>query len=258
MATLRDSTEQLSEWLFNSALPMWWEVGGDPKGGFHEKIDLTGVPFPAPRRGRMIARQAFSYCEAGKMNWSGPWREAATHALTYLNSHFMLPDGTVLGAVAPDGSVLDAAFNLYNQAFALLAFASAHEAFSGQTHWKSMAVKLREGLRVRHAHPLGGFYEDAEKKVTPLRSNPHMHLLEAALAWSAVDVDLAWTKMADEIVGLCLTRFVDPDGGVLREFFDLDWRPMPGEVGMVVEPGHQYEWAYLLHCWAMARGRSVP
>ena len=58
----------LTRWLFDAALPLWWELGADRvRGGFHEAISLEGKPLRRPHRARVIARQAFSYCEAGRL-----------------------------------------------------------------------------------------------------------------------------------------------------------------------------------------------
>ena len=64
--------------------------------------------------------------------------------------------------------------------------------------------------------------------------------------------------MADEIVALCLDRFIDRDTAALREFFASDWTPVSGVQGEVVEPGHHYEWAFLLDRWAKLTGRDRP
>jgi mannose/cellobiose epimerase-like protein (N-acyl-D-glucosamine 2-epimerase family) len=80
----------LRNWLFERALPLWWEVGADhARGGFHEAIDLDGKPVAHPHRARTIARQAFSYCEAGRLSWNGPWQQAAQHALRYFREYFI-------------------------------------------------------------------------------------------------------------------------------------------------------------------------
>jgi mannose/cellobiose epimerase-like protein (N-acyl-D-glucosamine 2-epimerase family) len=83
-----------------------------------------------------------------------------------------------------------------------------------------------------------------------------MHLLEAALAWAEAGGGTRWEALADEIVALCLSRFIDPDDGFLREHFTTDWEPALGERGRLVEPGHQFEWAWLLARWA--RRRNEP
>jgi mannose-6-phosphate isomerase len=54
-----------------------------------------------------------------------------------------------------------------------------------------------------------------------------------------------------------LTRFVDPATGFLREFFDEKWQPMPGDQGRITEPGHLYEWAWLLLRWVERTGETA-
>jgi mannose-6-phosphate isomerase len=82
-----------------------------------------------------------------------------------------------------------------------------------------------------------------------------MHLFEAFLAWEEVDPEGGWSKLADEIAELALSRFIDPVSGGLREFFSADWSPASGDLGRVVEPGHQFEWCWLLTRWGRMRGR---
>lgn len=248
----------LRDWLFEAALPLWWEIGADRRGGFHEQIDFSGRPVDRPQRTRTIARQVFSYCEAGKLGWAGPWCEAARHALEYFDRHYFNSDGTVVAAVGRDGRVSDPRFDLYEQAFALLALACAHNAFRAEPRWRTRAVSLRDRLRSTFTHSQRGYYEERAGQVRPLRSNPHMHLLEAALAWMAVDHGTEWRSMADEIAALCLERFIDPESGAVREYFALDWSPMPGVEGRIAEPGHQYEWAFLLDRWAVMTNRFRP
>lgn len=259
LSPLSAHAARLQTWLFERALPTWWETGADARGGFYERIDQRRRPVDLPQRARTVARQVFSYCEAGKLGWAGPWQQVARHGLQQLTTRFLAPDGTVVATVAGDGRVADAGFDLYNQAFALLALASAHEAFPAESRWREQAVALRDLLSERYAHPAGGYFEDAAGQIAPLRSNPHMHLLESALAWASIDPDPQWRAMADDIVGLALDCFIDPASGALREFFTLDWSPAPGADGRIVEPGHQYEWAFLLNWWAqVSRERPPP
>src|SRR5438876_3528134 len=258
MTDLAGEAAALNRWLFDAALPLWWQEGADRVlGGLHEAISLDGRPLPLPHRARVIARQAFSYCEAGRLGWHGPWREAQRHALDYLRNHFIAADATIVSVVDLDGKVGDPTFDLYNQAFALLAFASGHRTFGEAAGWRGHAAALRTRLEQSYAHPLGGFREDRDGRLPP-RSNPHMHLLESALAWLAIDDDPAWRRMADAIAMLCVEKFIDPRNVALGEFFASDWSPAPGVEGLIREPGHHYEWAFLLHRWAQLTGRNAP
>jgi mannose/cellobiose epimerase-like protein (N-acyl-D-glucosamine 2-epimerase family) len=85
-----------------------------------------------------------------------------------------------------------------------------------------------------------------------------MHLLEAALAWFELTGEAAWGGLADELAELALDAFIDPRGLFLREVFDEAWRPAAGDDGRFIEPGHQFEWAWLLMIWSRLRaGRDV-
>ena len=228
--------EQLRRWLFEAALPLWWRIGADHTlGGYYERIDFEGRPVMLPRRSRVAARLRSISCA----------------------NDLQQDDGTVISTVDQDGSVLDATFDLYNQAFALLAYACGHGSLDPNGGWQSRAYALVGTLKRNFAQPAGGFCEDRDGRL-PLRANPHMHLLEAALAWLAVDPNLVWRGIADEIVALCLDRFIDRDTAALRELFASDWTPASGRPGEVVEPGHHYEWAFLLDRWSKLTGRDRP
>jgi mannose-1-phosphate guanylyltransferase/mannose-6-phosphate isomerase len=246
---LADHARRYRRWLFGAALPLWWAVGADHEGwGYFERIDLDGRPTADPRRARVQARQTYVYATAGTLGWSGPWRTAARHGLDGLASRYQRPDGLYRTLVAPDGQPADQTALLYDQAFALLALASV-QALNASAGAEASA--LLDRVEASYRHPPGGFREAGGP---PYQSNPHMHLLEACLAWIEAGGGARWEALASEVVDLALARFIDPVGGYLREFFAADWSPAPGDAGAVVEPGHQFEWAWLLERWARMTG----
>lgn len=237
-------------WMRLDALPLWGTVGVDEDGGFREAIGRDGTPLADFRRARVQTRQAWVYATAGQAGWRGPWRRLAGEALDRFQATNRRPDGLYRTRVSGVGEVLDDTASLYDQAFALLAFAAAAEAGLEPATVTGRAHALREAL-AGLALPSGGWREDAGH---PHQANAHMHLLEACLAWEALEPAGVWTRMADEVVGLARRHFIDPEGGFLREFFEPDWSPAAGEAGRLVEPGHQFEWAWLLTRWGRARG----
>lgn len=245
---------ELQQWLFGAALPLWWERGADHvRGGFEEALDHNGRPVDRPRRVRTQARQSYVYAQAGILGWSGPWERAAPHGLHYLNEHYRRPDGLYVTRVSPDGTVLDPTAMLYDQAFVLLALAWLHRSFPRDDRYVKAGRVLRARIEQFLRHPAGGFVEAGEH---PFQANAQMHLFEASLAWHEFAPDDGWGALVDELAALALRHFIDPQGGFLREFFDAEWRPTAGTAGRTVEPGHQFEWAWLLERWGRMRGQD--
>ncbi|MGH8240519.1 MAG: AGE family epimerase/isomerase, partial [Steroidobacteraceae bacterium] len=58
------------------------------------------------------------------------------------------------------------------------------------------------------------------------------------------------------IGALALSAFIDPSTGILREHFDANWGKLAA-AGRVIEPGHHFEWAWLLLRWSGAARREV-
>lgn len=245
----------ISRWLMTDALPVWAEHGVDRvHGGFHEVLGLGLEIVTAPRRVRVTARQIFTFALAGRLGWDGPWQRIVDDGLAYFFEKCLLPDGSVRKVTEADGSPRDDEFCLYDQAFALFALAAAASVASDRSTVEAAAVKLRGLLMSRYKNPIAGF-EESDPRSLPLKANPHMHMFEACLAWEEIGGDASWTALADEIAELCLSSLIDAESGWLKEYFDADWKVVAGDAGRICEPGHQFEWGWLLTRWGRARNR---
>lgn len=255
MDDLDTSLASLRDWLFGRALPTWSGLGTDrARGGFIEKLTINGQPTNDPRRARVVGRQIYAFATAETLGWDGPAREVVRHGLDTLERCHIADSDRVVPLVDADGTRLSEGFDLYDQAFVLFGLAAAAGIGERRAHVEALAVRLRARMIAGFKHPLGGF-EEGQPRVLPLRANPHMHMLEASLAWSEVGGDAGWQVLADEIAELCLSRFLDLETGALREYFDGDWGLLGQGRLDVVEPGHQAEWAWLLIRWGLARQR---
>jgi mannose-1-phosphate guanylyltransferase / mannose-6-phosphate isomerase len=247
--SLSDAAAWYDAWLAEAALPLWAGAGVDPVGGlFHETLSVEGRPVEAPRRARAQARQVFVFASAAAAGYGERWLAVARAGWSRFVEAYRRPDGLFINRAAGDGAPIDTEADVYEQAFALLAMAALAQADPAMEGLAAEAERTLAALQARRA-PAGGFRENGPH---PYQANCHMHLFESALAWEA-NRGGVWASLSDELADLALRRFVDSQTGRVREFFGADWQALTGEAGLL-EPGHQFEWAWLLQRWGGLRG----
>lgn len=252
MSTLAQAkliSSSLRGWLLNDALPLWWSQGADHKaGGFHERLHLNATPTGEARRSRLHPRQAYAFAVGNELGWSHHATAAVRHALEFYLANYRRSDGLFLTAVTADGRPCDTSVLLYDQAFALLGLAAGYKLLRDESLSRH-AVQVLDAIQSQFRHDDCGFKETPTGD-TPLLSNSHMHLFEAALEWTEIDPHPRWRQLARQLATLASTRFIDTSSGFILEFFDAAWQPHLPEAGQRVEPGHQFEWAWLLARWS--------
>jgi mannose-6-phosphate isomerase len=165
--------------------------------------------------------------------------------LDFLERGHRRPDGLYRTRVSADGS--DDAVDLYDQAFVLLAWAQ----IPNQGDTPSRALQLLDRL------PRDGGGGFAEFAGGDLRANPNMHLFEAFLAWTETGADGPWRDLAAGQAHLARAHLIDAENGAVGEFFGAGWTAPASRAGRRVEPGHQFEWAWLLMRWSLIAGDAA-
>jgi mannose/cellobiose epimerase-like protein (N-acyl-D-glucosamine 2-epimerase family) len=245
----------LRPWLIDHVCRFWLSRIHDPAGGFFENLDSLGAPVSNQRRTTLVqARLTYVFSHAYLLSGDPAFRQAARHGLAFLMRAARAPDGGWFRAVSVDGATLDNARDAYDHAFVLFALAWYCRATGDRTVIQ-LADATWEFMQQRLADPRhGGFFEEYAPGRTaiklPRRQNPHMHLLEAVLALHAATAEKNWLRRAAALVELFKRRFVDPQTGALIEFFAADWSAAPGDAGQLREPGHQFEWVWLLSAFS--------
>ncbi|WP_419827788.1 AGE family epimerase/isomerase [Sphingomonas sp.] len=258
-----DPVTRFVDWVRTDALPTWAERGFDAAAGrFHERLDEAGRPLAVPHRAMVQARQIYVYAHAGMLGWHDRGVELASRAMATLRREFCVHAGGCASVhfsvdvwpFAPRSTVRDA----YTHAFVLFAAAYLHRA-TGDAALLDFADEVIGYIDAELFDPVhGGLFNTAEAREGEKLQNPQMHLLEAYLALAEAAPGRGYLERAHPLVGLLDGRMMRWAEGVLPERFAADWSPHPDPlVAGVFEPGHHFEWIWLLAWYERLSGEAL-
>lgn len=247
-------------WAIEQALPLWSSAGFDERwGGFHERLSYDGKPIAnAPRRLMVQARQIYVYAHADLLGWWPDRDGRIAQAVDTMVSKFLRIDGKpgFVHSVTADGAIANPARDAYAYAFVLFGLAWALRR-GPDTRVLALVDETVADLDAQFSASRGGYLTENPARAPERLQNPHMHLIEAFLALYESTHDARFLARAGEIFGLFTTRFLAHQPAILAEYFDAEWQPAPGQRGRLWEPGHQFEWAWLLRCFGRLSGRDT-
>jgi mannose/cellobiose epimerase-like protein (N-acyl-D-glucosamine 2-epimerase family) len=259
MTTVHNATlSPLRGWLLHEVCPFWFERLLDPAGGFYEALDENSQAVESIERTVLNqARLTYTASHAWLLARDERMLRAANHGFAVLKKA-CAPAGPAGGwprKFCTDGTVVDATRDAYDHAFVIFGLAWYYRA-TGNLEALEMAGQAYAFMQARLADKLhGGFFEEyPQTDKLPRRQNPHMHLLEAVLAVHAATGDAQWLAEAKRLTTLFEAHFFDAEGGSLAEYFQADWTAENGSAGALREPGHQFEWVWLLGEYARQSG----
>lgn len=256
---LQDELRLAKDWLVGDALPFWAATGFDRSTGlFAERLDFAGQRQDVPLRMMVQCRQIYVFAHASLLGWFDG-RAYVEHGLRALFDRFSLPEDKARLAFSIDGSgaVADPSADTYGYAFLLFALAWARRLVGDQVDPARVAAIL-EFLQVRLRHPSGlGFIDSLPRRRPTLRQNPQMHLLEACLEVSDVFGHPLARPICDDTVALFERRLFSARDLALPELHDDHWQTAdPAQA--VFEPGHHFEWIWLLERYRAVTGQVAP
>ncbi|KCZ84846.1 N-acylglucosamine 2-epimerase [Hyphomonas adhaerens MHS-3] len=258
-SALKRRAREARHWLMDACFPLWSERGVGDHGLFRETLTLDHQSADQDiTRVRVQARQTYVFAEALRLGWKpDTGTDLLAMGLSTLTGPALRPDGLAGRVLGSDGSgFTDDTADLYDTAFVLFALAETASVLEGAEEALAGARRILTAADAKLRAPDGGYFETlpADQK---RHQNPHMHLLEACLALHRADPDGDHLSRAGEIVSLFDRFFTAGPGDLLGEHFAPGWTQPAGRDADIVEPGHQFEWVWLLHAYARATEMPV-
>ncbi|MCP2669720.1 AGE family epimerase/isomerase [Maricaulaceae bacterium EIL42A08] len=235
----------LQSWLWDDVMPTWARLAlCQGSGGCVENLDLDGQARPGQsRRGRIAPRQLYSFARAKQMGWNpdGAADRVIEASYAFINGPARVPSGGWAHKFNYEGAIEDPRRDLYDHAF--VALSACQLAALGDPRGEALALEAFETIDKLFYDERRGGWHDPETEPGLKRANPHMHLLEASLAHYEAVHDDASLKRINTICTMFERYMFDPASGAMIENFKVDWSR---EAANRIEPGHCYEWAFLL------------
>ena len=245
-----------------ACFPLWSERGIGEHGLFREALSLDHQPIDSDvTRVRVQARQTYMFAEALRMGWrSDDALDHVSMGLVTLTGPALRTDGLVGRTLDTTGADLkDDTADLYDIAFTLFALAEADQVLGSDADARAAAHAILEAVD-QHLRARDGGYAETLPPDGKRHQNPHMHFLEACLALHRSepgnDLERPHLERAAGIIDLFERFFTAGPGHLLGEHFKPGWLAPDGRDADIVEPGHQFEWVWLLH--AHARATNAP
>jgi len=258
-SALKRRAREARNWLLEDCFPLWSERGIGAHGLFREALNLDHQGTDSDTvRVRVQARQTYVFAQALRMGWKPD--DAAGHIASG-NATLIGParraDGLIGRTLSADGSgLVDDTPDLYDTAFALFALAEAASALGGEELALAGARSILGAMNGKMSAPDGGYAETLPQGALR-HQNPHMHLLEACLSLHRADPEGGHLECAAKIIDLFDRFFTAGPGNLLGERFARGWTAPVARDANIVEPGHQFEWVWLLHAYARATATPV-
>ena len=256
----RDPIHEYRQRICDLVLPFWADAGFDQQAGaFRERLDFSkGDCRAAPRRAMVQARQIYVYSAAAK---DGAFREGgefAARAMRGLFDRYLDDRDPRTGfafSIDASGKPQSRFRNSYTHAFILLAIASLYE-LTGEKALLSAAEATLGFIDRQLVCPNhDGLLDGSPSAESVKRQNPVMHLLEALLALHEAAPEGPYLERAQGVLRLFADRMFHEEAGALPEVFAADWSLDPTNAAYF-EPGHHFEWIWLLD-WSRRLGGGV-
>ncbi|WP_417527181.1 AGE family epimerase/isomerase [Marinomonas shanghaiensis] len=233
--------------VFDGLLKNWSLYGINTEQGFSYESMTHDWTNNAVGRVRLLTqcRQLYTFSHACQLTNRPDWEAMLPALFNFIVTHYYVNERWIF-SLNDDLSIKDRQSDAYALAFVLLSFSHYYRVTKDDRAlilMKKTHLFLLDNMQAKS----GGFYEYYPVNETQIRrQNPHMHLLEGYVAAFQTTQDEDYKKAIHSLLSLAMKRFYHKETKTLREFFSADWQ-LDEKTGHQVEPGHHFEWVWLLY-----------
>lgn len=247
----RDFLTPCHSYLYENLLTKWSLNGINQADGMSaECLDQDWQIKPMGRI-RLLSqcRQLYTFSHAYLETKDPKWFAVLEPLFKFIVNHYFFTENDIERwrfSLDDNLEALDNTSDAYALAFVLLSFSFYFKATKDQSALALM-IKTDDFLVQYMSADNGGFYESYPiDKSQQRRQNPHMHLLEGYIAAFNATQKNRYKTQIISLLELAEAHFYDEKTRSLLEFFELDWQADKSD-GQITEPGHHFEWVWLLH-----------
>ena len=225
-------------------------------GGFHERLGQDGKPLVEPRRSRVNPRQAYCFAMAPSLGWRGDATALVKHGLDYWFARYRRAGWTVSHAGECRRFVARRSRAAVRPGFRIAGIQRLGGR-RGARHARAPGARIaRAGAQAHEARRAG---LRVRRSALPCRCNPIRTCTCSRPRWRVARCarkancgnhwrtkSPSWRSASSSI-----RPAVRCANSSTRE-----WHPAAGIEGRIVEPGHQFEWAWLLLRWGGTKTRA--
>ncbi|CCN81979.1 putative N-acyl-D-glucosamine 2-epimerase [Vibrio nigripulchritudo SFn27] len=254
MESIEFQAARCRRWLEQHALPLWLGKGFDEKNGlFVEGLLTPGQTYFEPGiRFRVQPRQVYVYCHATKLGMIDGLPQIES-AVTRGFPKFESENGGYFFSINNKRDPHSMETEAYDIAFALLGYAW-HFNLTNSQQSKHQLESIFEWLEQHLSDKQNGGYFSSDTNRVLRSQNPHMHLFETTLVCYQFTQDQRWLSRAKNLYHLFKSKFLGTN--CLQEFFDSQLNPKH-EKSERIDPGHHYEWIWLLNQYRNMTGEDT-
>ncbi|HEY3757173.1 MAG TPA: AGE family epimerase/isomerase [Opitutaceae bacterium] len=245
--------------LLEDVLPFWAKHSPDEtNGGYFTCLDRSGAVYDRDKFVWLQARQVWTHSMLYlRLERRESWRQMAELGVRFLQQHGRDADDQWYFSLTAEGRPLTAAYSIFSDCFAAMAFSQYAQA-TGDGQAREIAASTYRSILRRRENPKGRFSKSVPgtRPLASLAVPMILSNLALELEWQigAAECDAALDSCVDEIFRL----FLDPEKQVLREHASPQGGLVDCFEGRLINPGHGIEamW-FLMDIAERRRDRSL-